>query len=91
MVKKDLERVNIPYETPAGIIDFHASGRHTLITELLRNGATLADARELARHGDFRMTARKPTSVWPTRQRRWPRCRRLRRTSRPVSVFVVRL
>ncbi len=57
MVKKDLERAGIEYETAAGIADFHASGRHTFITELLRNGATLAETRELARHGDFRMTA----------------------------------
>ena len=39
MVKKDLERAGIPYETPQGIADFHAAGRHTHITELLRNGA----------------------------------------------------
>ena len=58
MVKKDLERVGIPYETEEGIADFHAAGRHTHITGLLRNGATLTDARELARHGDIRMTMR---------------------------------
>ncbi len=56
MVKKDLERVGIAYRTDAGIADFHAAGRHTHITELLRNGATLAEAKELARHGDVRMT-----------------------------------
>jgi len=56
MVKKDLERVGIPYETSEGIADFHAAGRHTHITELLRNGATLPQARELARHCDVRMT-----------------------------------
>lgn len=58
MVKKDLERVGIPYETEEGIADFHAAGRHTHITELLRNGASLTDTRELARHGDVRMTMR---------------------------------
>ena len=58
MVKKDLERVGIPYETEEGIADFHAAGRHTHITGLLRNGAALTDARELARHGDIRMTMR---------------------------------
>jgi hypothetical protein len=26
MVKKDLERIGIPYETPEGIADVHASG-----------------------------------------------------------------
>ncbi len=56
MVKKDLERAGIAYRTEAGIADFHAAGRHTHITELLRNGATLAQAKELARHGDVRMT-----------------------------------
>lgn len=56
MVKKDLERVGIAYETPEGIADFHAAGRHTHITELLRNGASLPEARELARHSDVKMT-----------------------------------
>ena len=58
MVKKDLERVGIPYKTEAGIADFHAAGRHTHITELLRSGASLTEARELARHSDIRMTMR---------------------------------
>ena len=56
MVKKDLERVGIPYQTHEGIADFHAAGRHSHITGLLRNGATLVEARELARHADVRMT-----------------------------------
>ena len=58
MVKKDLERVGIPYETDQGIADFHAAGRHTHITELLRNGATLPEAQKLARHSDVKMTMR---------------------------------
>ena len=33
MVKKDLERVGIPYKTEEGVADFHAAGRHTHITE----------------------------------------------------------
>ena len=56
MVKKDLERVGIPYETPEGVADFHASGRHSYVTGLLRNGASITEARELARHSDVRMT-----------------------------------
>jgi hypothetical protein len=56
MVKKDLEVAGIPYETPEGIADFHAAGRHTHITELLRNGATLPEAKALARHSDVRTT-----------------------------------
>lgn len=56
MVRRDLERVGIPYENDDGIADFHAAGRHTHITELLRNGATLPQAKELARHSDVKMT-----------------------------------
>ncbi|NQV27707.1 MAG: site-specific integrase [Rhodopirellula sp.] len=56
MVKKDLERVGIPYRTDEGIADFHASGRHTHITQLLRNGASLPEAMKLARHSDVRTT-----------------------------------
>jgi integrase len=56
MVKKDLERVGIPYETAEGIADFHAAGRHSHVTELLRSGASLPEARELARHADVRTT-----------------------------------
>jgi len=58
MVKKDLERAGIPYETKDGIADFHAAGRHTHITSLLRSGASLVEARQLARHSDVRMTMR---------------------------------
>ena len=56
MVKRDLERVGIPYETDAGIADFHAAGRHTHITELLRSGASLVEVKELARHSDIKTT-----------------------------------
>ncbi len=58
MVKRDLERVGISYKTEEGIADFHAAGRHTHITQLLRSGVTLPEARELARHSDVRMTMR---------------------------------
>ena len=56
MVKLDLEAVGIPYRTRDGVADFHAAGRHTYITELLRNGISLPEARELARHADVKMT-----------------------------------
>ncbi len=56
MVKKDLERVGIAYENEDGIADFHAAGRHTHITELLRNGVSLPEAKQLARHSDVNMT-----------------------------------
>ena len=58
MVKKDLERVGIAYQTSEGIADFHAAGRHTHITGLLRGGVSLTEAKELARHSDVRMTMR---------------------------------
>lgn len=56
MVKHDLQGAGIPYENDDGIADFHAAGRHTHITELLRNGASLPEAKELARHSDVKMT-----------------------------------
>ena len=56
MVQKDLERVDIPYKNEQGVADFHAAGRHTHITELIRNGASVPQAKELARHSDVRMT-----------------------------------
>lgn len=46
MVKKDLERIGIPYATPDGIADFHAAGRHSHITGLVRSGASLAEAQK---------------------------------------------
>jgi len=58
MVKKDLERVGIPYETKDGIADFHAAGRHSHITGLLRSGVSVPHAMALARHSDVRMTMR---------------------------------
>ena len=58
MVKADLAVAGIPYETEEGKADFHAAGRHTHITELLRNGASLPQAMELARHSDVTMTMR---------------------------------
>ena len=58
MVKRDLESVDIAYETDEGFADFHAAGRHSHITGLLQSGASLTQARELARHGDIRMTMR---------------------------------
>ncbi len=56
MVKRDLERAGIPYETPEGIADFHAAGRHSYITGLMTNGASLPEAKELARHSDVKQT-----------------------------------
>ena len=88
MVKKDLERVGIAYETEEGIADFHAAGRHTHITELLRNGASLPEAKELARHSDVSMTM-KYTHIGLSDQAKavanLPAPQRRTRTRRPCS------
>jgi integrase len=55
MIKRDLEEAGIAYSTEEGYADFHAL-RHTYITQLLNNGVTLVEARDLARHGDMTMT-----------------------------------
>ena len=56
MVRLDLERIGIPYETEEGVADFHAAGRHSYVTGLLLNGVSLVHAKELARHSDVKMT-----------------------------------
>lgn len=58
MVQKDLERAGIPYETHEGMADFHAAGRHSHITGLVKSGASIMEAKELARHADIRQTAK---------------------------------
>src|SRR5688572_28184459 len=56
--RSGLEPVSIPYQTEDRIADFHAAGCHTHITELLRNGVSLVEAKQLARHSDVNMTMR---------------------------------
>lgn len=56
MVKKDLERAGILYETREGFADFHAAGRHSYITQLMRNGTKISVAKALARHTKIDMT-----------------------------------
>ena len=46
------------YETPDGIADFHAAGRHSHITGLVRSAASIMEAKELARHADIRQTVK---------------------------------
>jgi hypothetical protein len=53
---KDLERIGILYETHESITDFHATGRHSRITGLLRNRAMLVEARQRAQHAYVRTT-----------------------------------
>ena len=58
MVKKDLERVGIAYHTPQVIADFHAAGRYSHITGLIRSEASIMEAKELTRHADISQTAK---------------------------------
>lgn len=58
MVQKDLAKAGILYETSDGTADFHAAGRHTFITNLISSGASITQARKLARHEDVKMTMR---------------------------------
>jgi hypothetical protein len=58
LVDATQDRIGIPYKNRDGVADFHASGRHSYITGLLSNGASLPVAMELARHSDIRMTMR---------------------------------
>jgi integrase len=58
MVRLDLKGTDIPYRNIDGIADFHAAGRHTYITEVIKSGAPLPTAMELARHSDIKMTMR---------------------------------
>jgi hypothetical protein len=58
MVQKDLEQAGIPYETHEGVADFHAAGRYSHITGLIASGASIMEAKELARHADIRQTAK---------------------------------
>jgi site-specific recombinase XerD len=58
VIQSDLKRAGIPYKTNEGIADFHAAGRHTYITQLIRSGASLPEAKELARHSEIKMTLR---------------------------------
>jgi hypothetical protein len=57
-VKTDLEAAGIEYEAAEGIADFHAAGRNSHVSGLVNSSVSLAHARQLARHGDVRMTKR---------------------------------
>jgi hypothetical protein len=57
-IQPDLKRADISYKTDECIADFHAAGRHTCITQLLWSGASLPEAKELARHSEIKMTMR---------------------------------
>lgn len=52
------KKVNVGGKSHRGGMCRVRAGRHTYITELLRNGASLPEAKELARHTDVKMTMR---------------------------------
>ena len=56
MVRKDLERIGIPYENEDGIADYHAIGRCSYITQLLVSGVPIHVAMKLARHKSIEQT-----------------------------------
>ena len=55
MLQRDLERADIPFETPDGVVDLH-SLRHGYITTLARSGVPVKTLQTLARHADPRLT-----------------------------------
>ena len=61
MLARDLDAAGIPYETEAGILDFHAL-RGTFATMLSKSGVSPKAAQELMRHSDIRLTMPKYTN-----------------------------
>ena len=55
-LREDLAAAGIPYETGAGVLDFHAL-RVTYATMLARAGVSLVQAQQLMRHSDPKLTA----------------------------------
>ncbi len=55
MLRVDLEAAGIPYETSAGVIDFHAL-RGTYISHLVSSGASVKTCQTLARHSTPSLT-----------------------------------
>jgi integrase len=55
MIRRDHEAVGIPYETPAGIFDFHAL-RGAFISRIERSGASVKTLQTLARHAKAETT-----------------------------------
>jgi len=55
-LRLDLEAAGIPFETEAGLVDFHAL-RTSFATALARSGVSLAQAQKLLRHKDPKLTA----------------------------------
>ncbi len=62
MIKADLAKVDIPYETDEGKADFHAL-RHTFCTLLARNGVLPQVTQRLMRHSDINLTMKSYTHL----------------------------
>lgn len=62
MLRADLKSGGIPYETAAGVLDFHAL-RVTFITSLARAGVHPKTAQILARHSDINLTMKVYTKL----------------------------
>ena len=56
-VRRDLKKLDIPYRTSEGKLDFHAIGRYGFATLLGRAGVPLAQAQKLMRHSTPMLTA----------------------------------
>jgi integrase len=57
MIRRDLEVAGVAHATDDGIADFHAL-RHTFITQVVAAGASIHEARKLARHSSPEITFR---------------------------------
>jgi integrase len=55
ILRVDLAAAGIPYETPSGVIDFHAR-RATYISHLVSSGVSVKTCQVLARHSTAAMT-----------------------------------
>ena len=55
MIRRDLAAAGIPYETDAGVFDFHAL-RHQFLSDLAQSGVHPKVAQELARHSTISLT-----------------------------------
>lgn len=60
MLRVDLEAAGIPYETEAGVLDFHAL-RGSYVTHLIRSGANPRVVQKLARHSTVTLTLERYT------------------------------
>lgn len=68
MLRSDLAAAGIPYEAPAGVVDFH-SLRGVYVTRLVESGASIKTVQELARHSTPTLTVGRYTRTDDKRKR----------------------